>query len=152
MRLWRVCRARHAKAAFSGDGARLYGGRWNSRGVSMVYTSTSLALAAIETFVDLEPNLRPDDLMSIEAELPDDEPAGRVEPATLPANWHSAGLDTLRRIGDAWIRGGETLALFVPSAALHSEWNVLLNPAHPHLARLRRDKPRRFEFDERMFR
>ncbi|HLI81517.1 MAG TPA: RES family NAD+ phosphorylase [Candidatus Binataceae bacterium] len=53
-------------------GARLYGGRWNSRRVSMVYASTSLALAAIETFINLEPNLAPDDLVSINGEIPGD--------------------------------------------------------------------------------
>ena len=66
MRLWRICRRVHAAGAFSGEGARLYGGRWTSPGVKVVYASTSLALAAIETFVNLEPNLRPDALVSIE--------------------------------------------------------------------------------------
>ncbi len=70
MRLWRICRRRYAADAASGEGARLYGGRWNSRGVSVVYASTSLALAAIETFVNLEPNLQPGDLVSIEGEIP----------------------------------------------------------------------------------
>ena len=67
MRLWRICRDIHAASAFSGEGARLFGGRWNSQGVRVVYASPSLALAAIETFVHLEPNLRPDDLVAIEA-------------------------------------------------------------------------------------
>jgi RES domain-containing protein len=59
MRFWRICRRRYAAEAATGEGARLYGGRWNSRGVRVVYASTSLALAAIETFVSLEPNLQP---------------------------------------------------------------------------------------------
>ncbi len=71
MQFWRTCRRRYAVEAASGEGARRYGGRWNSRGVRMVYASTSLSLAAVETFVNLEPNLRPADLVSIEGAIPD---------------------------------------------------------------------------------
>src|ERR1700730_17641094 len=71
MQFWRICRRRYAAEAASGEGARLYGGRWNSRGLRVVYASTSLALAAIETFVNLEPNQMPSDLMSIEGLIPD---------------------------------------------------------------------------------
>jgi hypothetical protein len=59
MRIWRLCREPYAAEAFSGEGARRFGGRWNSRGVPMVYASTSLALAAIELFVHLEPGQAP---------------------------------------------------------------------------------------------
>jgi RES domain-containing protein len=72
MQFWRICRLRYAAEAASGEGARLYGGRWNSRGVRVVYASTSLSLAAVETFVNLEPNLRPADLVSIEGAIPDE--------------------------------------------------------------------------------
>ena len=69
-RFWRVCRRRYAAEAATGEGARRVGGRWNSRGVRAVYASTSLALAAVETFVNLEPNLQPKDFVSIEGEIP----------------------------------------------------------------------------------
>src|SRR5271169_3789385 len=121
MRLWRICRQVHAAGAFSGVGARLYGGRWNSPGVSVVYTSPSLALAAIETFVHLEPNLRPDDLVSIEAELPDDVPSERLDLKSLRHNWHDQGDESLRIFGDRWVRAGETVTLHVPSAVIRGE-------------------------------
>jgi RES domain-containing protein len=152
MRLWRICRAIHAGSAFSGEGARLFGGRWNSQGVRMVYTSPSLALAAIETFVHLEPNLRPDDLVSIEAQLPDDPSVERLDLATLPRKWHESSNESLRIFGDRWIRAGSTIGLRVPSAAIQGEWNVLLNPRHPDFRKLKIKKPKRFEFDLRMFR
>jgi RES domain-containing protein len=152
MRLWRICRAIHAAGAFSGDGARLYGGRWNSQGVPMIYTSPSLALAAIETFVHLEPNLRPDDLVSIRAEIPDDVATERLDLRSLPRRWHELRDESLRTFGDRWIRTGKTIALHVPSAAIRGEWNVLLNPNHPDFRKLKIGKPNRFEFDLRMFR
>lgn len=152
MKVWRICRAIHAVGAFSGDGARLYGGRWNSQGVRIVYSSSSLALAAVETFVNLEPNLRPDDLVSIEAEIPEGLATEHLDPHSLPRKWNELRDDSLRTIGDRWIRAGTTVALRVPSAAIRGEWNVLLNPAHPDFRKLRIEKPKAFEFDLRMFR
>jgi RES domain-containing protein len=152
MRLWRLCRKLHAANPFSGEGARLYGGRWNSEGVRMVYTSPSLALAAVETFVNLEPNLIPDDLVTIEVEIPDDIQTERVDISSLPRKWHELRDESLKAFGDRWILAGETLALHVPSAAIRGEWNVLLNPEHPDFRQVKIGKPRAFAFDLRMFR
>ncbi len=152
MRLWRMCRQVHAAKAFSGEGARLYGGRWNSTSVKMVYTSTSLALAAIETFVHLEPNLQPDDLVSIECELPDEIETERLDVRSLPHHWQIMGDESLRKFGDAWIRTGQTLSLYVPSAAIRGEWNILINPDHALFRKLKIGEPKPFQFDLRMFR
>jgi RES domain-containing protein len=130
MRIWRICRLRYAAEAATGEGARLYGGRCNSRGQRAAYASTSLALAAVETFVNLEPNLQPKDLVSIEGEVPEDLTIGRFDTARLPSNWRSPGNERLRQLGDEWLREGRTVALLVPSAAIRGDWNVLLNPAH----------------------
>ena len=151
-RFWRICRRRYAVESSNGEGARLYGGRWNSRGVRVVYASTSLALAAMETFVNLEPNLRPADLVSIEGHIPDGVEVGRLDPKILPTGWHATRDESLRRFGDDWIRAGASAALLVPSAAIRGEWNVLLNPAHGDFVRIQFRKPTTFEFDVRMFR
>jgi RES domain-containing protein len=118
----------------------------------MVYCSSSLALAAIELFVHLEPNLQPDDLVSIAAELPEGEPARRLEAAELPAEWWSDDFEPLRALGDGWIQDKTSLAMLVPSAPLHSEWNVLVNPLHPAVKELRLEPALPFHFDARMFR
>ena len=151
MRFWRICRGRFAADAATGEGARLYGGRWNSRGVRVVYASTSLALAAMETFVNLEPNVQPTDLVSIQGETPEGVEIERLEPKDLPPAWHKARNQSLRRYGDEWISAGRTAALLVPSAAVSGEWNVLLNPLHPN-DRIKFRRPQRFHFDARMFR
>jgi RES domain-containing protein len=152
MQIWRICRARFADEAFSGLGARRFGGRWNSPGVPMVYASSSLALAAMELFVHLEPNLQPDDLVSIEARLPEGEPSRRLGPDELPAEWWTDDFEPLRTIGDRWIGEKSSLAMEVPSAALRMEWNVLVNPLHPAVGAIRVEKPQAFRFDARMFR
>jgi RES domain-containing protein len=152
MRFWRICRRRYAAEGARGEGARLYGGRWNSRGVRVVYASSSLALAAVETFVNLEPNLRPADLVFIEGEIPDALEVGRIDLKALPAGWHETRDESLSRFGDDWIRGGRTAALLVRSAAIRGEWNVLLNPIHRDFPIIRFLEPAPFQFDVRMFR
>ena len=152
MKFWRICRQRYAAEAASGEGARLYGGRWNSRGVRVVYASTSLALAAVETFVNLEPNLAPSDLVAIAGEIPDAVEILKVTLENLPAKWNRGREESLRKVGDAWVREGLTVALRVPSAAIRGEWNVLINPAHKDFSHVRFEEPEPFEFDVRMFR
>jgi RES domain-containing protein len=152
MKVWRICRAQFAAEAFSGHGARRFGGRWNSRGVPMVYASSSLALAAMELFVHLEPNQQPDDLVSVAATLPVGEPAQRLEPGKLPRGWWKDDFAALCAIGEKWIREKSSLAIAVPSAALRAEWNVLVNPLHPTMAEIKVEEPQAFRFDARMFR
>jgi RES domain-containing protein len=151
MRIWRICSERYAGEAFSGLGARRFGGRWNTPDVPMVYSSASLALAAIELFVHLEPNQMPDDLVSIAALLPEGEPAQRLEPDRLPPEWWKDDFEPLRELGDRWIHAVSSLAIEVPSAALRMERNVLVNPLHPAMTELKIKPPRPFHFDARMF-
>lgn len=117
-----------------------------------VYASSSLALAAVETFVNLEPNLRPADLVSIEGEVPDALGIGRLELKTLPAYWRQTRDESLHRFGDEWIRGRKSVALLVPSAAIRGEWDVLLNPTHHDFSKINFRDPQPFDFDARMFR
>jgi RES domain-containing protein len=152
MQVWRICREQYADVAYAGEGARLYRGRWNGKGIRVVYTSASLALAAVEMFVNLEPKLRPDDLVSIEVEASDEVTTERLDIKLLPRDWYQLRDESLRAHGDRWIKNATSVALYVPSAAIRSEWNVLLNPDHPDFARLKFQKPQPFEFDLRMFR
>jgi len=152
MKVWRICKECYADEAFTGRGAQRFGGRWNSPGMPMVYCSSSLALAAIELFVHLEPNLQPDDLVDIAALFPTGEPIQRIEPGALPPSWWSDDFENLRVLGDEWIRAKSSLALEVPSAALRMEWNILLNPVHPAMKTLKIEAPQLFHFDARMFR
>ena len=151
MRFWRICSRRYAAKAATGEGAALYPGRWNSRGVRVVYASTSLALAATETFVHLHPKTQPNDLVSIEGEIPDGLKIERIDLKSLPTDWHEPREMSLRRFGDDWIRVGKSVALLAPSAAIQGEWNFLLNPAHADFQKIKFGKPAPFKFDVRMF-
>ena len=117
MRFWRICRLRYTAQAATGEGARLYGGRWNSRGVRVVYASATLALAAIETFVNLEPNLRPADLVSIEGEIPAGIETLTLDVKSLAARWHQTRDESLHRFNSTF-QSPRTAAEGTSSAAL----------------------------------
>lgn len=117
----------------------------------MVYASTSLALAAIELFVHLEPNQAPHDLVSIAAELPEGEPTQRWENATLPPHWWSDEFAPTRELGYTWILSKQSLAVLVPAVPIRREWNVLVNPIHPRIGEIQPGVIEPFHFDARMF-
>jgi RES domain-containing protein len=143
--------ARRARAAFNGEGARLYGGRWNPKGVPLVYCAESRALAMLEMLVQDEP-LRARYVV-IPATLPDGMALERVERTKLPADWRTPRrLEDLRRIGGEWAASRRTVALAVPSAVLPDETNYLLNPLHPDFRRVRIGIPRALVTDVRLLR
>ncbi|HEU4588653.1 MAG TPA: RES family NAD+ phosphorylase [Gemmatimonadales bacterium] len=149
MRLYRICRAPYR--ALDGEGARLYGGRWNSPGAPVVYASSSLALAALEYLVHLDPDHAPSDLIALTLEVPDTASADVVHQAALPGDWaqvpeHPACVAA----GDAWLGRGVTLLLRVPAAPVPEEQNVLINPRHVEAAQVRVIAERRFAFDPRL--
>lgn len=147
---WRLVKRRHAEAAFDGEGARMFGGRWNSAGVRVVYASSSLALAALEVLAGIEKTA----LLAFYSVVSVRFAAHQVEslsPSSLPDHWrrHPPTAAT-QTIGDRWVAEGRSLVLQVPSALIESESNFLLNPAHPDYAALERSGPAPFEFDPRL--
>jgi RES domain-containing protein len=156
MKVWRICRERYAESALTGEGARLAGGRWNSVGVSMVYTSWCLSLAALEVFVNLDPGNQPRDLVWLAIEAPVEEEWERRGAegffSSLPPRWREHDDPKTESFGDDWIRSGRSAGLVVPSVLVEGEWNVLLNPAHKDAGRIRVVETKAFGFDERMFR
>lgn len=151
MLVWRICAREHARRAFRGEGARLYGGRWNPPGLSVVYCFGNLSLACLEVFVHVDPEDAPDDLVAISAEIPEPIKQLRVEVARLPANWRTyPGPESLQVIGANWIGDGESAVLSVPSTIIPLERNYLLNPLHPECRAIVIRKPEPFFFDQRL--
>ena len=149
IRVWRITRAKHA--AFDGHGARRHGGRWNRAGTPVVYTSASLALAALELFVNLERPNPPGDLVAISADIPETLAISRVPPAELPPSSRSyPPPEALADLGTRWARESKSLVLAVPSAVIPQELNYLLNPLHSDFKRIRAGKPEAFRFDPRL--
>jgi RES domain-containing protein len=151
MRAFRLVKARHAEHAFDGEGARLFGGRWNPKGVAVAYASGSLALAVLELLVHLDPAQAPDDLVAVEAHLPDDLDARILAEPDLPSGWNlEGGSATLQALGSDWVREGRHPVLVVPSVIVPQEHNLLINPNAPESARLVLVRRFPFRFDPRL--
>ena len=145
---WRIVKEKHAATAFSGDGARLYGGRWNSAGASVIYTSGSKALAALESLVHLNPPVI-FKYVAIPIEFSDT----LVEKlAALPADWtEEPPPQATKDIGDLWVKEVRSAVLEIPSVIIRGEPNYLLNPAHPEFKKITFGKSEPFSFDPRLF-
>lgn len=152
IRVWRICNAKWAATAFDGTGAKLYGGRWNPIGTTVVYTSSSLALATLELLVHLGVKASPQAYMAISADIPGDIAKEQVDKSSLPADWRTdPPPSTLATIGEEWVSRGTSAVLQVPSAVIDEEWNYLLNPQHPDLAQIAIGTAKEFQFDSRLF-
>ena len=148
MRLWRLASARFDP--LDGEGARLAGGRWNSPGRPVVYTSSHASLAVLEKLVWVDPEDLPEDLRLYEMDLPDELARDTVDPTALPDDWTEPGSRICVEAGDRWLTAGDRPALVVPSAIVPEEWNVLVDPRNPDAARVRTVRSREFRFDPRL--
>lgn len=134
----------------SGTGARLHGGRWNEKGVSVIYAAESRALAALESLVHYPIALAPHDLSICQIVIPDDVPVTKLRKSALPADWKANPPEAgTMDIGTRWALAGKTLLLMVPSVVVSDEYNVLINPQHGDFRRIRK-RTSAFEFDPRL--
>jgi RES domain-containing protein len=147
---WRLVKSRHARAAFDGEGARLYGGRWNSPGTRVAYASDSVALAALEVLAHLQSTAVLQTYSLATIRFPESV-VEALDPATLPADWRRFPSPPANQaVGDAWVAEGRSLVLRVPSAIVPSASNYLINPAHPRFTLALVEKPEVFAFDPRL--
>jgi RES domain-containing protein len=143
--VYRLVRKERTAAALSGEGARLYGGRWNPPGTAVVYASESRALAVLETFVHLTLEARAMRFVLYTIELPARARVSRHDGERPPRS-----LDASQEVGRRWIENDGTLALVVPSVIVPQEKNYLLNALHPQFAGLvAAEEP--FSFDDRLW-
>jgi RES domain-containing protein len=146
---WRIVREKHAATAFDGEGARLYGGRWNSTGTRVVYTSATQSLAALELLVHLNPPVA-FRYRAIPIEF-DEALMESITVPVLPAGWTDEPPSPgSRQIGDLWVKEARSAVLELPSVIIPTETNYLLNPGHPDFQKIRIGKPVPFALDPRL--
>jgi RES domain-containing protein len=147
---WRIHKPRHAAVAFTGEGARLYGGRFNSKGTAVVYTSSSASLAMLEMLVHMQSS----DLLLqylVRSVTFNDAMVRRIEVEKLPTDWRENPPPAdLQRIGDEWAARLESAVLEVPSVIVEGESNFLLNPQHPDFPRIAIGPEQPLRFDPRL--
>ena len=148
---FRLCKTKHVATAFTGEGARIAGGRWNSPGVAVVYASSTLSLATLEVLVHLDdPEAFARMFSWIAVEIPD-ELIEVLDESKLPPGWcadETTGATQV--IGDAWVRSLRSAVLAVPSVVTPGEKNYLLNPAHSKFSNIRIAAPHPFRPDPRL--
>jgi RES domain-containing protein len=146
---WRIVKEKHAATAFSGEGAARTGGRWNSRGVPVVYASATKALAALETLVHLNP-LVPFKYVVFRLQF-DKALIEKVPLNRLTGDWRvEPPPPSTKTVGDGWVRDKRSAVLALPSVIIPGELNYLLNPAHPAFKKITVGKPEKFAFDPRL--
>ncbi len=138
MRIYRLIKAKYADNPLDPQGAKLYGGRWNSKGIPAVYASDSIALAALEKLVHLHHNDALNYFVLCEIPLKDDAIMTLAED-TLPKDWRDDPLpSSTMAIGDEWLTSGKSLVLAVPSTVVPQQFNLIINPNHPDFGKLRK--------------
>jgi RES domain-containing protein len=153
--VWRI--AKHTRqfdaADLSGGGAKLTGGRWNSKGRAVVYASSTIALATLETIAHLGDNIAIRNAFLVKIEVPAAVWRSRevVEASELDVTWlaEPPGSTTIK-FGDKWLDIKTAPLLLVPSVIVPEEYNVLINPAHPGSAKLSATVTRQYIYDPRL--
>jgi RES domain-containing protein len=148
MRLYRLSSKRYP--ANDGNGASLYGGRWNHKGTALIYSAEIRALCALEILASADEFA--DDYVITPIEVPASVAIEVISVAQLPRGWNAPEpTDLTRDIGTRWAQAVRTAVLCVPSAVIPRELNYLLNPAHSDFSQIRfSDHPEAFFFDERL--
>ena len=147
---WRIVKAKRAKTAFSGEGARVYEGRWNSAGAAMVYCSEHLSLAALEILVHIQPIPIRDRFCAFRVSW-DKAIMDAIDPKKLPQGWDQQppGLAS-KGVGDAWIKSDRSGVLAVPSVLVPQERTFLLNPNHRDFLKIKIRNIGNFVLDRRL--
>jgi RES domain-containing protein len=149
---WRIVKKRHAESAFDGEGARQYGGRWNSPGIPIAYASETRALCLLEVLAGLG-SIRPLQSYVLIPATFDDSLVLSVPQGRLPPDWRqSPPPPSTQKIGDEWASQERSAILRVPSVIVPDEHNCLLNPVHPDFKHIQIGSPEPITIDSRLLR
>ena len=155
MRVWRIAVESPAYAAddLSGSGAKITGGRWNRKGNAMLYASSSIALACLETLVHLDPNGLPLNRYLVELRIPEPVWDARraLNHASAPKDWNAvpAAMTSLE-YGDQWLAAQSSAVMLVPAIVVPEEHNILINPLHDQARLIKAIKLRKWTYDPRL--
>jgi RES domain-containing protein len=154
MQVYRIAAEQFA-GDLSGEGARLYGGRWNPQGMPVLYTAESLPLALLETLVNVPADFLTTALFCrVTLSIPDETSFTTIFPHELPAEWQAyPPPKALAEMGRQWLTQKETVGFKVPSTVVGGHgWNLLFNPRHPAFGEVTVESVEPFIFDARLLR
>lgn len=150
MKVFRLARLKYAKS-LSGKGAAKSGNHWNSKGVEMIYTAESRALAMAEVLVHISLNQMPSDYKMLTIKIPDDIKIKNLKALELPISWNSHPPSIYsQQVGDAFIMANDFCVLKVPSVVVYGNFNYLINPYHKDFNRIKIKIVDDFPIDQRL--
>jgi RES domain-containing protein len=151
MELYRIAQEKYADD-LSGNGARLYGGRWNSEGLFAVYTSSSRSLALLEILAHTPAKMLNEKVyMLITLSVTDTLKPEELDRQKLTVGWDAPDTPPLtKKLGDKFLKARSGLLLAVPSVLMPEELNYVINPLHKDMRKVKRVHKRRIEFDSRL--
>ena len=151
MIVYRLAKSKYS-SDLSGRGAEKTGGRWNSKGVAMVYTSESRALSTAEIAVHIPLGIMPKDFELISVEIPDSIKIFELSVNDLQKDWNSIPHSgKTQELGDKFVRDNKHVVMKVPSAVVQGDFNYLINSNHEDAKNVKIIKFESFVFDQRMF-
>lgn len=150
MIVFRLSRSVYAND-LSGRGAEIAGGRWNNKGIPLIYTAQNISLCMAEVAVHLPLGILPKDYTLISIEIPDDD----FEVVSLSdfkvESIRDLYYETTQKIGNEFVKNSAKMMLKVPSVVVQGEFNILINPRHSDIHKVKIIKTETFEFDRRLF-
>jgi RES domain-containing protein len=149
MMVYRICNALYSED-ISGTGAKLFGGRWNSKGVNMLYAAEHISLAVVEMLVHNQFKDFEIGLNLLHIAIPDVFEVKEIKHSKLKSNW-MADIEYTRFMGDQFIQSGSYPILRIPSAVVTQENNFLINPLHADFKKIKITSVTSFSTDKRLF-
>ena len=149
---WRITREKYSREAFSGEGAKKFGGRWNPAGYLAVYLAQHLSLAILELIVHLDKHSDIRRFVAIPVSF-DHKLVQVLQQAQLSDNWSELPISPkTQMIGEKWLKNNKRLILQIPSSVVPIENNYLVNPLHPDFSQLEIGSPEPLNIDQRIAR
>ena len=144
MTAWRI--GKKSYPIFSGEGARLIGGRWNSPGKPLIYAASAFSLSMLETLVHVQEAGLEDSFAFVEISISAEVPVEELDDRDIAADSIKA-----RQYGDLWLSQGRSAVLIVPSVIVQTgDRNVLINPEHDQFALIKASQPKPVHWDSRL--
>jgi len=138
------------KDDISGTGAKLYGGRWNTAGIPVLYTTENISLAVLEIIVRTDINLIPLHYYLLKLELPDTAGITVINKTKLKKEWKT-DVSYTQWIGNEFLKSNKSLVLKIPSAIVDEEHNFIINTEHSEFKKLKITSSKKFSFDRRLY-
>ena len=149
---WRTTRKKYVQEAFTGEGAKRFGGRWNPPGFPAVYVAQSLSLAILELIVHLDEDSDISRFVAIPVTF-DRKLVHVLPPSQLPRDWSALPIaEPSQSVGKKWLSSKKSVLLQVPSSVVPSESNFVINPLHPKFSQLQIGSPQPLHIDQRISR